>query len=143
MLSVVLPHAVLPPATTEPDQQIPELPTSLVCRILQHVPVRKRLASCALVCRAWAAAAAATPAEIDSRHAYSVKEAKALQDWLAKHGGVVEVLRIRHKNWIMDQTGLQLPVAKFSRLHKLELSSMKAQAAGFSGCTAWYCHTQC
>jgi hypothetical protein len=44
-----------PKAATAADQ----LPEALVARILQHVPLQQRLASCALVCKAWAPAAAA------------------------------------------------------------------------------------
>jgi hypothetical protein len=44
-----------PQSTSAADQ----LPGALLARILQHVPLQQRLASCALVCKSWKPAAAA------------------------------------------------------------------------------------
>lgn len=46
-----------------PDGQ--ELPAAVLVEVLQHVPLSERLSSCALVCRAWAAASAAATVELE------------------------------------------------------------------------------
>jgi hypothetical protein len=105
----------------------------LLCRILKHVPVRKRLSDCALVCRAWAAAAEAATTKIDDWHAYSIQQVLLLAEWLAKHGGAVEVLMIPHgadKPRMFQQKWkpviVQLPVAQFSQLQQLDFRDITA-----------------
>jgi hypothetical protein len=41
-----------------------ELPWGVLIHILQHVPLQQRLSSCAVVCKAWAAAAVAATSSI-------------------------------------------------------------------------------
>jgi hypothetical protein len=101
-----------------------------VACILQHVPLLERFTSCALVCRAWAAAAAAVPSAVclppkDSDHLVQ------LQDWLALRGGAVVALTLQplphtyqHK-W----STLQLPVLKLVRLRSLNLCYINAQVS--------------
>lgn len=67
---------------------LPELPEAAIVAILQRVPLRARLNSCALVCRAWAAEAVSAPANINQQ-LRSNQHCMQLQDWLALHGGVV------------------------------------------------------
>jgi hypothetical protein len=92
LLLMFLNHRAARPAA---PQQIPELPEAVVVCILQHVQLRQRLTSCALVCRAWAAVAATTaPADIELR-LDSTRRTVGLEDWLSNHGGVVVGLDTR------------------------------------------------
>lgn len=98
--------------------------------ILQHVPQQERLTSCTLVCRAWAAAAAAATAGVDAQ-LQSSEHGAQLQDWLRECGAVVVTLRMRPQNspcvpW-RSWRPQQLHVAKLMRLRSLHLSFIKLQ----------------
>jgi hypothetical protein len=102
-----------------------------VACILQHVPLKERLTRCALVCRAWAAAAAAAPAVLEVR-LQDKKHCQQLQDWVGKHAGVlagltVDLWREDAFDWVAPL--LQLPLPKFLQLHSLHLGSIKVQLA--------------
>jgi hypothetical protein len=65
----------------------PELPKVLITRILQHVPIQQRLYSCALVCKAWAAAAVAATNTISlSFSTHSTLKKKRVATWLQHYG---------------------------------------------------------
>jgi hypothetical protein len=110
-----------------------------VACILQHVPLRQRLNCCALVCRSWAAAAAAAPAEVNAE--LDSERCEQLQDWLAKHGGVVVGLTTRLSTaslrWRVKDL-LALPVQKLTQLRRLELYQLKvySSAAGSTSSAA-------
>ena len=64
----------------------PELPAALWAQVLQHVPLQQRLSRCALVCKAWAAAAAAATVDIKVQ-LFGDEKLAALQSWLHRHSG--------------------------------------------------------
>ena len=114
-----------PSSTTAPAQQLPDLPEAVVVCILQHVPVRQRLTSCAMVCLLWAAAAAAVPMwdVLLKRN----KHCGQLQDWLVKHGGVMAALTAKGDKWgsWRNWRPLQLPFLQLKQLRILELSRLR------------------
>jgi hypothetical protein len=116
-----LESAVATPAA--PAQQLPELPEAAVACILQHVPLRERLTHCALVCRAWAALAAAAPANVDVQGVYGRERCEQLQYWLNKHAGVVVTFTAED----CSRWPLQLPILKLTQLHSLDLWWLKVQ----------------
>ena len=91
--------------------------------ILQHVPFKERL-SCAYVCRAWAAAAVAVPAEIVVRLNSSAR-CMQLQHWLRKHRDVAVQITVQGQRG--KEPLLQLPVASLSQLRFLELRCVRAE----------------
>lgn len=74
------------------DQALPVLPTlpeAVLVSILQQVhPLKARLANCALVCKAWAAAVAATTAHLDAGLSSCIRW-QHVQDYLDLHAGQV------------------------------------------------------
>jgi hypothetical protein len=66
-----------------------QLPTDLLPNILQYVNCRHRLSSCALVGRAWKAAAAAASKGIHITLPYDDATTHSLAQWLQQHGGGV------------------------------------------------------
>jgi hypothetical protein len=103
--------------------EIPHLPNAAVACILQHLPLRQRLTSCALVCKAWAAVAATVPANVELG-TYSSETAKQLQEWLDAHADVV--VRLAHAHTYQDAHTWQLPVRKLTQLRSLNLSKVDA-----------------
>jgi hypothetical protein len=120
--------------------QLPALPDAAVACILQHVPVKQRLTSCALVCRTWAAAAVAAPA-ILYLSLNSSEHSRQLQDWLFKHGGVVvefwgaAMPSDGFTKWLKSHP-LQLPIHKFSQLHIMYLSMLRYEMSAQDVSTA-------
>ena len=108
--------------------ELPELPDAAVACILHHVPLQHRLSCCALVCRAWAAAAVAVPAVIDVDFTSSERSGQ-VQHWLAKHGGAVAGLTGAGTQGgdVHLSHPLQLPVQKFTQLRSLTLSYLKVE----------------
>jgi hypothetical protein len=94
-----------------------------VACILQHLPLRQRLTTCALVCKAWAAVAATVPANVELG-TYSSETAKQLQDWLNAHADMV--VRLTHAHTYQDAHTWQLPVRKLTQLRSLNLSQVDA-----------------
>ena len=95
--------------------------------ILSHVTLQQRLTCCALVCRSWAAAAAAAPADVEIT-INSSKHCQQLQHWLTKHGAVVA--RLDASDFVWNNPGLfwlHLPVQHLKQLHSLALYSINAQ----------------
>ena len=95
--------------------------------ILQHVPCKERLTSCALVCRAWAAAAVTVPAALLIQNGSS-ERCMQLHDWLRKHGGAA--VRITAQGWSRlhwKKPVLQLPIPKLTQLQHLGLSNIHAE----------------
>jgi hypothetical protein len=93
-------------------QQLPDLPEAAVACILKHVPLRRRLSRCALVCRAWAAVAVTVPALVDIE-IKSSNHCEQLQEWLGKHGGVVVELTAypRACDWSSSAANVQAHTA--------------------------------
>jgi hypothetical protein len=95
--------------------------------ILRHVRLQQRLNCCALVCRSWAAAAAAAPADVEIT-IKSSEHCQQLQHWLTKHGAVV--VRLVAHDWSGNTKGLrwlQLPLQHLTQLHSLALYTTNAQ----------------
>jgi hypothetical protein len=93
------------------------------------VPLRQRLNCCALVCRTWAAAAAAAPAEVviwlDSRD-----RCAQLQGWLAKCGDVV--VSVSTRDDVASRRGgflgLKLPTPELTALRQLSVSRLNIRS---------------
>jgi hypothetical protein len=66
-----------------------QLPTAVLASVLQFVPLKQRLLECALVYKAWSAAAAAATSTISLKRECVPK---SLEAWLRKHGGAVDSL---------------------------------------------------
>jgi hypothetical protein len=84
-----------PTVATAVMDPAPELPKVLITRILQHVPIQLRLYSCALVCKAWAAAAVAATNTISfSFSTHSTLKKHHVATWLQHYGQDVSRLRL-------------------------------------------------
>ena len=132
-------HSGSTPLTTAAQEVIPQLQDAAVACILQHVPLQQRLSVCAMVCRAWAAAAVTVTTNIDILFKRS-NRCVHLQDWLAKRGGVVVALTAQHSPCAQSISThpLRLPVLQLMQLRSLNLSRVKAQlsAQGSSACSS-------
>lgn len=105
------------------QNSISMLPMALLARILQHVPQEERLASCALVSKAWAAAAAAATVSIHVEGLNSSKTA-SLQSWVELHARQLQSLRLQRRYW-QSRSPLQLPCAELQQLSVLHLSGVQ------------------
>jgi hypothetical protein len=139
---VIMPHSGAAYPTPAAPEVIPQLPDTAVACVLQHVPLQQLLTSCALVCRAWAAAAATFTTEIDVLFKRS-NHCVQLQDWLAQHGCVLVALTAQHSPCAQSISThpWRLPVLQLMQLHSLNLSRVKAQlsAQGASTCSSTRC----
>jgi len=95
------------------------LPATVLTQILQHVPLQQRLRDCALVCQAWAAAAAMATTSISSSD-LTAEQLPLLQAWIEQHGqGLVSLeLGVSQR-----QAELQLPCPKQVQLTRLHLTA--------------------
>ena len=107
-----------PPTPTH----ISQLPSALLAMVLQHVPLQQRLSHCALVCKAWAAAA--TAASTHFVHEISEDRLPSLLPWLRQHGTQLLRLDLSCKGLHPYGNGplLQLPMGRLPKLQQLSLS---------------------
>jgi hypothetical protein len=110
--------------------ELSDLPVRLVAGILQHVPQQQRLGQCAMVCSAWALAAARATVHVVCEE-LQPDAVPALQSWLSKHAAQLLGLEL-YMNW-RHQCVLQLPVDRLTKLQSLRLQSFKLQLPGGEG----------
>jgi hypothetical protein len=108
------------------------LPVSLLAEILQLVPQQQRLTQAALVCRAWAPAAAQATVHVQHNLQPDLDAVAALESWLAVHAGQLLSLKL---TWPRGQTDhphskLQLPLDKLAKLQHLQLEGFNLQLPG-------------
>ena len=121
-----------------------KLSEQLLVRVLQHVQPAQRLGSCALVCRAWRAAAAMATTEIDKAYVTQAT-CDSLSAWLQSHPAPAAISSISiNAPWSSNpQLQLQLPLQQLRGLHVLILervpwmpAAQLQQAAGPAGAAA-------
>lgn len=105
----------------EGDLLLPQLPEAVLVSILQQLPLRERLASCALVCRHWAAAAVLTTADLEAELSSCIRW-EHVQDWLHMHAGQVSSIKFSHHGHRSQL--LPLPASRLIKLQQLEVDSM-------------------
>lgn len=106
--------------TVKMPQSVPELPDAVLGTIFQHVPLKQRLSCCALVCRAWAAAASATTAHLDA--SVSASNAQALESWIDRHAEQLASINLHHSYHGIPT--LELHCSKLTQLQQLVVSSL-------------------
>jgi hypothetical protein len=105
------------------------LPEALIAEILQHVPQQQRLQQCALVCKAWASAAALATVHVE-RHLKEGQTFRGFHSWLDKYAGQLVSLQLTYSHW-RKHLVLQLPLfARFTKLQWLELEGFKLLLPG-------------
>lgn len=110
---------------------LPDLPQAAVINILQHVPLKQRLAL-ALVCRSWAAAAVLATVDVDTtlRSAAGVRH---FQQWLERCAGQLQRLAAKHKQE-NSLCLLQVPCSTLTQLAVLSVRNLQVafivQSAG-------------
>jgi len=112
-----------------------QLPQAVLVRVMQLLPLNTRLRNCALVSKAWAAAAAAATVEIE---ASLIHHPAYLQPWLQQHGVKVTSLVLTGPAHGDHHAGQQLLLTcvEFKHLTRLELQQVPLQLqcpAGRSG----------
>ena len=103
------------------------LPKEVMQMILQHVPQQHRLTVAAIVCKAWATAAA--HATVHVQQALSKPTAKAFQRWLATNSAHLVSLQLTFQDPAADIKPLllQLPCNSLANLQRLYLSKISLQ----------------
>lgn len=108
---------------TGPDQ----LPASVLAHVLQFVPLRLRLHTCALVSQQWATAAALATVNPNTE-SLSDSSAASLQHWLGHHGRHIQSLRAvavpAQSSNPAQRPFLHLPCYKLQQLTSLDLSGV-------------------
>jgi hypothetical protein len=102
--------------------QFSKLPPALLAHILQLLPQRKRLTSCASVCKSWAEAAAAATIKLDASFARR-RRVSALEPWLEQHAGQLVSLKVRARYY--KAAPFHLPFFKLQQLSRLDLEGVK------------------
>jgi len=85
-----------------------------LAQVLQHVPLKERLSSCALVHSSWRAAVAEATTTIECSY-----ENKSLSAWLSSHCNTVHVRRMSISTPSWPDYPLRLPVINLQYLQKL------------------------
>lgn len=122
-------------AGTSMPQRLQQLPDAVVELILQQLPQQDRLCRAALVCRAWAAAAAAATVAITFDSPKPTQEERqqdfmSLKDWLHQHSQQLVSARIS------GRSQLQLEFAHMQRLQVCKLSYCTLQLPHCAEATA-------
>ena len=145
-------HAVVNPLQVQAmSLPTPDFPTELVVRVLQFVPLPQRLQGCAIVCKAWAAAAVAAthnvsfssnwcPSEADFNESHARgcrlgpgnwRVPAGLEAWLQQFGTGVERLDVcftyQSKYGYGCYAALHLPYAKLQQLTSLSQQGITLQ----------------
>lgn len=105
---------------TEEQFELPHLSEDVLVSLLQYLPLRERL-GCALVCKAWAAAAALTTADLEAELGSCIRW-EHVQEWLHQHAAQVSSIRFNHHG--QHSQVLQLPCSRLAKLQKLFVNSM-------------------
>ena len=107
---------------------ISQLPLQLLAEVLQHVDLKERLSSCALVCSMWHAAAVAATRSISISTWCSREQAKynGLHAWLLKHGQAAAIHSLDVHGRASSNAQLLLPLQQLTALGKLVLKCMRA-----------------
>jgi hypothetical protein len=103
------------------------LPVALWAEILQHVPQQQRLSQCAVVCSAWALAAAQATVHVVCEE-LQPDAVPALQAWIAMHAAQLLSLKLAVADY--DKHTLQLPLNKLTKLQSLQLKGIILQLPG-------------
>lgn len=103
-----------------------ELPEAALASILELVPQRDRLSSCALVCRAWADAARKATTEVRT-DILAANKAAPLQAWLQQYGQHITSVQISDLRQMcgLKVHVLQLPCLSLPALKLLVLAKVK------------------
>jgi hypothetical protein len=109
-------------------RSVTALPDALTAQILQHVPQQQRLQQCALVCKAWASAAALATAHVEQKFKPD-QDISAFEGWLQQHAGQFESLQLSNGRW-GEKHDLQLPWAKLAQLQHLQLEGFNIKLPG-------------
>jgi hypothetical protein len=102
------------------------LPEALTAQILQHVPQQQRLQQCALVCKAWASAAALATIHVQQKLKPG-QATSAFESWLQKYAGQPESLELSCSDW---NTQPQLRLCSLAKLQRLRLQGLKLLLPG-------------
>jgi len=96
---------------------VDSLPLEQLAQVLQHVPLKERLSSCALVHSSWRAAAAEATTEIECSY-----NSNSLSAWLRSHCSKVCIISmsIKTPDRTLSLMPLRLPVIHLQYLLKLE-----------------------
>jgi hypothetical protein len=105
------------------------LPEALTAQILQHVPQQQRLQHCALVCKAWASAAALATVNVEQTFKAEGQAILAFKSWLQKHAGHLESLQLSYSA-VCEKLELQLPWAQLAKLQRLQLQGFELSLPG-------------
>lgn len=115
-----------------PPTTLSDLPAALTAQVLRHVPEQPRLTQCALVCRAWASAAAVGTVHVERELTASTKS--TFQAWLDQHAGQLLSLQLSAVKMLRGpqppQRSLRLPWNKFKQLQQLKISYLDLQLPG-------------
>jgi len=101
------------------DSNVDRLPLEQLAQVLQHVPIKGRLSSCALVHSSWRAAAAQATTKIDCDY-----DSNSLSAWLQPHCSKVHVTRVytKYSGRSLGLMPLKLPVVHLQYLQQLALA---------------------
>jgi len=115
----------------QPDMPpaVDRLPVEQLAQVLQHVPLKERLSSCALVHSSWRTAAAEATTEIECDY-----DSKSLSAWLRPHCEKVHVTRvfIKYSGRRSGLRPLRLPVIHLQYLQQLRLACIPWESATVS-----------
>ncbi|KAF8061379.1 ADH9 [Scenedesmus sp. PABB004] len=109
------------------------LPAEVLPRVLAELDEPERLGAAALVCRAWADAAAASSSEVHvefGEDGSAAQRAAALSGWLARRGRGVTSLRADGPLFPQEPVQLALPLSELQGLRSLTCHSMDVAARG-------------
>lgn len=108
-------------ATEDAPPAAPPLPEAVLVAIARQLPLQQRLRSFALVCRTWAAAAAAAPSDLQAELGSCIRW-EHVHKWLHQNSDQVASIRFSHHG--NRRQLLQLPCARLTRLQQLLVDSM-------------------
>jgi hypothetical protein len=105
-------------------QPVPGFPEAVLDTIFQHIPLKQRLSCCAVVCRAWAAAASTATAHLNSP--VSASNTQALQSWIDRQAGQLASIILRNSDYDYYHAipTIELHCSKLTQLQKLVVSSL-------------------
>jgi hypothetical protein len=113
-----------------PSTNLSDLPAALIPQILQHVPQQQRLTQCALVCRAWASAAALGTVHVE-KFKLTADAVPALQAWLQQHADQLLTIQLSTDMFAPGpERSLQLPLNRFKQLQRLDLTRFELKLPG-------------
>jgi hypothetical protein len=108
-------------------QAICDLPVTLLAEMLKHVPLKERLSACALVCPAFASAAALSTTHLEIL--LPLQNVASFESWTQHHAEQCVSLKIGPKDHAHG-CSLQLPWEQLTRLQVLDISAVHLQLPG-------------